>query len=287
MQASLTHEAIGDRLVSPRGLCLRASQVHRPGERAGSEAIFRATMHITGLTLHPERYPDTTVYPFKLPVLRGTGHLALTSGITFFVGENGSGKSTLLRALSRRCSIHIWAETGLNRVDRNPYQDGLHRHLDVHWTAGEKPGAFFSAETYDHMTRMIDEWASHDPGLLEYFGGRSLQSLSHGESFMAFFSSRYVREGVYLLDEPETALSPHRQIRFVKLLRQMAADGHAQFVIATHSPILLACPGATIYSFDGPAVSPIAYEDTEYFRIYREFLNDRDRFLRQPETPAL
>ncbi len=236
-------------------------------------------MHITSLTLHPERFPTLDCYPFKLPILQNTRDIAFGGNITFFAGENGSGKSTLLRAISRGCGVHIWEESGLDRVSHNPHEHRLYLYATLHWTAGPKPGAFFSSETYDHMSRMIEEWASTDPALLEYFGGKSLLTQSHGESFMAFFASRYSREGVYFLDEPETALSPRRQILFVQLLQRMATDGHAQFFVATHSPILLACPGATILSFDRNAIGPVAYEDTEYFRIYREFLADRSRFL--------
>jgi len=101
---------------------------------------------------------------------------------------------------------------------------------------------FFSSERYQHLAKIIDEWAISDPKLLEYFGGRSLLSQSHGESFMSYFTSRFAIEGIYFLDEPETALSPRRQIEFVKTLVEHTRDGHAQFIIATHSPILLSCP---------------------------------------------
>jgi predicted ATPase len=97
---------------------------------------------------------------------------------------------------------------------------------------------------------------------------------------MSFFKSRYKIEGVYFLDEPETALSPKRQIEFLRLLTLMRADGHAQFVIATHSPILLSCPGAKIISFDGEKLEPIHYEETDYYRIYRDFLLDREKYLK-------
>jgi len=236
-------------------------------------------MHIASLELHPERFPAANCYPFTLAVFRRTPSVAFPTNITFFSGDNGSGKSTLLRAMSRGCGVHIWQETSIDRVNPNPHEHHLYRYTTLHWTAGPKPGAFFSSESYDHMSRMIEEWASTDPSLLEYFGGRSLLTQSHGESYMAFFSSRYTREGVYFLDEPETALSPRRQLLFVRLLRAMAQDGHAQFFVATHSPILLACPGATILSFDGETITPVAYEQTEYFRVYREFLADRSRFL--------
>ena len=232
-------------------------------------------MHISSITLHPEQFPDSTVYPFNLPAFRSTRRIDFKSNVTFFAGENGSGKSTLLRAVCRKCGIHIWAEECWSRANYNPYEDSLFQHLDIGWAAGPKPGAFFSAETYEHMTKMIDLWASMDPKLLDYFGGKSLLEQSHGESFMSFFTSRYTIEGVYFLDEPETALSPKRQLVFLEFLQKMEQDGHAQFFIATHSPILLSCPEATILSFDDAPIKKIPYEETEHFRVYVELLLNR------------
>jgi predicted ATPase len=229
-------------------------------------------MHIAAITLHPERFPDPTVYPFNLPVFRDTGRIELRTNVTFFAGENGSGKSTLLRAITRKIGIHIWSEDCWSRAHYNQHEESLFQYLDIAWTAGPKPGAFFSAETYEHMTRMIDVWAATDPGLLDYFGGKSLLEQSHGESFMSFFTSRYTIEGVYFLDEPETALSPGRQLAFLEFLQKMESDGHAQFFIATHSPILLSCTNATILSFDRSAIKKIPYEETEHYQVYRDFV---------------
>ena len=234
-------------------------------------------MHITSATLYPERFPDTSVYPFNLQVFRNGGRIDFTSNVTFFAGENGSGKSTLLKALCRKCGIHIWAEDCWSRANYNPHENSLFQYLDIVWTQDAKPGAFFSAETYEHMTRMIDVWASTDPKLLDYFGGKSLLEQSHGESFMSFFKSRYSLEGVYFLDEPETALSPKRQLSFVKFLEEAGRDGHAQFFIATHSPILLSTPDASILSFDRSPVQPVPYEETEHYRVYRDFIKGREK----------
>ncbi len=232
-------------------------------------------MHIATITLHPERFPDTTVYPFNLPAFQNTRSIDFKTNVTFFAGENGSGKSTLLKAVCRKCGIHIWSEDCWSRAHYNPYEESLFEYLDIGWAAGRKPGAFFSAETYEHMTKMIDLWASTDPKLLDYFGGKSLLEQSHGESFISFFKSRYTIEGVYFLDEPETALSPKWQLEFLKFLEEMGRDGHAQFIIATHSPILLSCPNATILSFERSLINKITFEETEHFRVYRDFILDR------------
>lgn len=231
-------------------------------------------MHLSSVTIRSSRFPRTSAYPFNLPLFHRTDTVAFCAPVTFFCGENGSGKSTLLKAIAKRCGIHIWAEDVWTRAHYNPLEESLFEYLDVEWREGARPGAFFSAETYDHMTRMIDLWASGDPGLLDYFGGSSLMELSHGESFMAFFRSRFSIEGIYFLDEPETALSPKRQLEFRSFLEETGKQGHAQFVIATHSPILLSCPGATVLSFDGTSIRQVGYADTEHFTLYQAFFRD-------------
>jgi predicted ATPase len=232
-------------------------------------------MHISSITLYPEKFPDKNVYPYSLPILQNSGRIDFESNVTFFAGENGSGKSTLLKAISRKSGIYIWAEESWARAHHNPHEESLFQYLDVAWTAGQKPGAFFSAETYEHMTKMIDLWASTDAKLLDYFGGKSLLEQSHGESFMSFFKSRYTIEGVYFLDEPETALSPKRQLEFLRFLETAARDGHAQFIIATHSPLLLSCANAAILSFDQPQIKKVRYEETGHFLLYRDFFANR------------
>ena len=118
-----------------------------------------------------------------------------------------------------------------------------------------------------------------DPGLIDYLGGKSLMSQSHGQSLMAFFTSRFKIKGIYFLDEPETALSPKSQLELLNLLKEMARLNHAQFIIASHSPILLACPGAAILSFDENPVKQIDYEATDHYRIYKKFMADPKKFL--------
>jgi predicted ATPase len=236
-------------------------------------------MHLTSIRIDSQRFPDRSSYPFNLALLQNTPELSLTTPVTFFAGENGSGKSTLLRALARKCSINIWGGNDRQRVAAGRYEDSLHHMLEVTWRNGTVPGSFFSSQVFQNFARMLDEWAVTDPGLLQYFGGQSLMNLSHGQSLMAFFRSRYRIRGLYLLDEPETALSPASQLDLLRLLIEAGQKGRAQFVIATHSPILLACPGAEILNFDGEHIAPIGYEDTAYYRVYRDFLLDRERFL--------
>ena len=236
-------------------------------------------MHLASLTLHPERFPVRDCYPFSLPHLQQLGILAFDTPVTFFVGENGSGKSTLLEAIAIRCGIHIWRDESPLRVEHNRWERRLAEFLEVAWTDGKLPGSFFGADIFRNFAQLLDMWATSDPGLLEYFGGHSLMSLSHGQSLLAFFRNRYRIKGLYLLDEPESALSPRSQLELLGILARESAAGHAQFIVATHSPILLACPGATIWSFDDTPLRRVTYEQTEFVRLYRAFLSDPEKHL--------
>jgi predicted ATPase len=236
-------------------------------------------MHLKTITLDPGKYPTCEFYPFNLPVFQRTPLIRLSAPVTFFVGENGTGKSTLLQAVARKSRIHIWQDTERAPFETNPYKDALHRAITLEWTNGIVPGSFFSSDIFRYFSQYLDEWAAAGPGILDYFGGKSLQAQSHGQSLMSFFKARYKIKGLYLLDEPETALSPESQIKLLRLLRDTAEKDHAQFIIASHSPILLACPGAEILSFDRIPASKISYEETAHFRIYRDFMLDRGKFL--------
>jgi len=240
----------------------------------------RYEMHLKSVTIERESFPTDEFYPFNLDVLRRTPQVPFETPVTLLVGENGTGKSTLLEAIARRAAIHIWQDEGRVRCQVNPYENKLYRCISLQWADGRVPGSFFGASVFRDFARILDEWASSDPGQLAYFGGQSLLTQSHGQSLMSFFKARYAVRGLYLLDEPETALSPRTQIDLLGVLARMSEAGHAQFVIATHSPILMACPGATIYSFDRVPVEPIDYEETDHYQTYRRFMMDRSLFLK-------
>jgi predicted ATPase len=236
-------------------------------------------MHLTRVTLLADHFPTEKRYPFNLAVFRETRGVTFRSPVVFFIGENGTGKSTLLEALARKCGIHIWRAVEKKRLEDNPYEEALYRFITVEWTDGAVPGSFFSSEIFRNFAQSLDEWAAASSKILDYFGGKSLMTQSHGQSIMSFFKARYRIKGLYLLDEPETALSPKTQLEFVGLLKAVSQAGHAQFIIATHSPILMACPGAHIFSFDSSPIERVDYEDTEHYRVYRDFMEDRNKFL--------
>jgi len=239
-------------------------------------------MHLKRMTLHPEKYPAGKNYPFNLPLFHKTKQVIFDSPVTLFVGENGTGKSTLLEALAAACNIHIWRNAERSRPEHNPYEGMLHKFISVEWQNGRVPGSFFGSQIFRHFAELLDEWAAADKGQLSYFGGKSLTTQSHGQSLMSFFRSRYQIKGLYLLDEPETALSPRSQIELLDIIKNMSIAGHAQFIIATHSPLLLACPTAQIYTFDDDHVRQIQYEETDHYRLYKDFMDNRYKYL----TPA-
>ena len=236
-------------------------------------------MFLNHVQIQSEVFPTKAHYPFNLSIFQNTSGLYFDTPVTFLIGENGAGKTTLLRALCMKCGIHIWEEMERLRVHHNPYQNKLHTALTIKWQEGRVPGSFFSSQMFRYFSEILDEWASSDPDLLDYFGGRSLLTQSHGQSLVSFFKARYKVRGLYLLDEPETALSPKSQIELLQLLTKLSQEGQAQFIIATHSPILLACPDAKIYSFDSSFIESVDYEETDYYQFYRAFLLNRDQFL--------
>ena len=231
--------------------------------------------HITSVTLHPEKYPSGCHYPFSLPIFNQTKKLLFEFPVTFFVGENGTGKSTLLEALALASNIHIWKKTEGERYQFNPYEKKLYRYVSIEWANEKVHGSYFGSEIFNDFRGILDTWAASDPAQLEYFGGESLVTQSHGQSMMSYFRSRYSRKGIYFLDEPETALSPKSQIELMDVLRENTESGCAQFIIATHSPILLAYEDAKIYSFDDSPVREIEYQETEHYKIYKRFLLER------------
>jgi len=236
-------------------------------------------MHLIKVKLYSDHYPTSHHYPFNIPVLRETSELILRKPVVFFVGENGSGKSTLLEAITKKCGIYIWDKPRRHVAHDNPHETRLSDFIQVTWANGSVPGSLFRAETFRDFADFLDDVALCDPGRLKYHGGHILNTLSHGEAILSYFGGRYHIKGLYLLDEPEAAFSPASQIKFLKLLRRLEAGGHAQFIMATHSPILLAYPGAQIFDFDSPRIEEIGYEDTAHYKLYKQFFTDRSAFL--------
>ncbi|MBU0462602.1 MAG: AAA family ATPase [Proteobacteria bacterium] len=239
-------------------------------------------MYLKQVDVHAEKFPVLDYYPFNLELFQNTEKVKFDTPITLFCGENGTGKSTLLKAIAIRCGIHIWQNDSGIRYEPNPYEEDFYKTISVQWEGSPVPGSFFGSQIFSHFAKNLEEWAVSDAKMFNYFGGKSLVTQSHGQSLMSYFKSRYSIKGLYFLDEPETALSPSSLIELLNLLIKISLQGHAQFIIVTHSPLLLACPAARIYSFDNPEIESIDYQDTDYYKIYKTFMNCPKEFIKVP-----
>jgi len=235
-----------------------------------------SSQYISRITLRRDLIEDDGRYPFTLPAIRSLDDLEIHPKVTYFVGENGSGKSTLLEAIAIGMGFN--AEGGsrnFNFGTRNSHSD-LHEYLRI--AKGFKrprDGFFLRAESFFNVATQVE-----DLGVGDSYGERSLHEQSHGESFLALFTNRFGGKGLYILDEPEAALSPQRQLAVLSLIHDLIQDD-SQFIIATHSPILMAYPDAWIYRCGGDGIDKVEYEDTEHYQVTRDFLSDRKRMLRE------
>ncbi|MBN1348839.1 AAA family ATPase [candidate division KSB1 bacterium] len=245
-------------------------------------------------------------YPFNLRLIRELDRLEFNSPVTFFVGENGSGKSTLIETIAAGVSLPvIGGERIENDITLKPARE-LSRHFRFVWTKNPHKGFFLRAEDFFRFARKMTELkqemedtASEFEGKFAGYGlqlargavmgqkaglveryGEDLNANSHGESFLTLFQGRFVPGGLYLMDEPEAPLSPLRQLSLISLLKEMTQEGDSQFIIATHSPILMAFPGATILSFDKCPLEPVDYNSLEHVSLTRDFLANPENFLR-------
>jgi predicted ATPase len=235
-------------------------------------------MRLKKVSLLHDRLTHQNEYPFNIPAIASLKALEITSRICFFVGENGTGKSTLLEAIAAHYGF------GLEGGNRNfsPHTtasvssiEPLVGALRLSFTKRTGSGFYLRAESFFNVASHVDEvGASHS------YGGKSLHDQSHGESFLSLLQNRFTRSGFYLMDEPEAALSPQRQLSFLVLLHDLVTDNeNIQFIIATHSPILLAYPGAQIFSFDGGEIHQIDYRESQPFQLVSRFVAAPERYI--------
>ncbi|OMF67934.1 AAA family ATPase [Paenibacillus sp. FSL R5-0766] len=232
-------------------------------------------MYLRSVELLSSKIENRDQYPFDIPSIRSLERLELTNNVTFFVGENGSGKSTLLEGIAHQCGFNTAGGGRNNTYETHASESSLGNYLRLAWLPKITNGFFMRSESFYQFASHVDEM----PASLPYYGGRSLHEQSHGESFLSLFVNRFSSRGIYLLDEPEAALSPARQLSLLRILHDLS--GTSQFIIATHSPILLGYPGAEILSFDDSHIQEVTYEETDHYQITRSFLENRDRMLNE------
>jgi predicted ATPase len=266
-------------------------------------------MHLREIKLHRPAAGEGDTYPFNVPAVAGLEALAFTTPVTYFVGENGSGKSTLLEALAWAAEMVAAGSEAVALDESLSHVRPLGQLLRLIWSRRTRRGFFLRAEDFfgfvnrtkseiaaleaeiervrrehadlpDHeLSRRCAPYAGSIAELQARYGADP-DARSHGEQFLNFFQQRLAPGGLYLLDEPEAPLSPMRQLSLLSILIEAAADRDCQFIVCTHSPMLMAAPGARILSFDSAPAREVGYEELEHVTLTRDFLNAPERFLR-------
>lgn len=249
---------------------------------------------------------DSDIFPFSLPLFKKSFTVELDKSIAIIAGDNGSGKSTLLEAIAYKLSLPAISSHSIITDDTFEPARKLFDNISIRWRNKTPHGLFFRAEDYIGFVRSISsmksEMQKEIEEMKEYIQGEGfvraksvlqkqineletkykgkLEHKSHGEGFLEIFNSRIQQNGVYVFDEPEASLSPLKQLSLISLIMQANKNTDAQFIIATHSPIIMGIPDAAIYYITEQGVQQMLYEETEHYTIYKSFLDNKERFLR-------
>jgi predicted ATPase len=237
--------------------------------------VTKHPLFVRSVALQREDVASFDAYPFNVPVIRNLDELVFESQVTFLIGENGSGKSTLIEAIAIACGFN--PEGGSRNFNFETRAETSPLYRLMHVTRGHKrptDGYFLRAESFFNVATEIDQ-----RDLVAWYGGRSLHEMSHGESFFTLLNDRLLGGGLYIFDEPEAALSPTRQMAMLTRMHELVGDA-SQLIIATHSPILMAYPGAQILEIADGELHRVNYEETEHFQVMRQFFLQREKMLR-------
>jgi len=240
--------------------------------------------YLREISLKREQIANQDVYPFSIPAVRRLRKLRFHPDVTFIVGENGCGKSTLLEAIATAWGFNPEGGTINFQFSTRASHSDLHKYLGlVKSIRRPKDGFFLRAESFFNLATNIEEMdaePSDAPLVISSYGGRSLHEQSHGESFLSLLLKRFSGNGLYILDEPEAALSPTRQLAVLRRMHQLILR-NSQFIIATHSPILMAYPGAKIFLLNEGGFEQVRYEETEHYAVTRHFMSDPTRMVEE------
>jgi predicted ATPase len=237
-------------------------------------SLLTAKPYLIDITILQDKIEEKDEYPFSVPAIRGLTTLTFHPKVTYFIGENGTGKSTLMEAIAQTMGFNPEGGTKNSLFSTRDTHSNLSDFIKPGRSfKAARDGFFLRAESFYNLASYIDD--------VEYtgsYGGKSLHAQSHGESFLALLTQKFRGNGLYLLDEPEAALSPSRQLSALAVIHKLV-KADSQFIIATHSPILMAYPDSTIYLFSENGIHEIAYEDTDHYRVAKDFLNHREQML--------
>ncbi|OMD40725.1 AAA family ATPase [Paenibacillus odorifer] len=242
------------------------------------------TLYLRHAELLRDQVPSFQTYPFHLPAVRTLDRLIFQKPVTFLVGENGTGKSTLLEGIAAAWGFNPEGGTLNFSFNTRSSHSSLYEYFRIaRGVRRPKDGFFLRAESYYNVASYIDELDEQPgftPPIKNSYGGKSLHEQSHGESFFAAFVHRFAGRGLYILDEPEAALSPLRQMSLLVRMHELVQQD-SQFIIATHSPILMSYPEAEIFLLEGEGIRSVALEETEHYTVTKAFMNDRQGMLRE------
>jgi predicted ATPase len=244
--------------------------------------MLNAKPYLREVSVKRKQIPSYTVYPFNLPAVRALDTLTLHPDVTFLVGENGCGKSTLLEAIAIAWGFNPEGGTTNFNFSTRPSHSDLHEHIQLAKSFKRpKDGFFLRAESFFNLAtdiERLDAEPSPTPPVVNSYGGRSLHEQSHGESFLSLLLHRFGGNGLYILDEPESALSPTRQLAVLRRIHHLVLRD-SQFIVATHSPILMAYPRSKIFLLDENGFTEVLYKNTEHYAVMKEFLHDPSRMI--------
>jgi len=234
---------------------------------------LKADPFLLHLELQRDKVPDWNVYPFRIPAIAHLDRLEFRSAVTFLIGENGAGKSTLIEAIAIKAGFNPEGGTKNFRTSARPSESSLQTYVRLARGARrEKAGFFLRAETMFNVSTEAEQYRN--------YGWAELHEMSHGEAFLWIAIEKFTEGGLYILDEPEAALSPQRQLALLARMHELAQGG-SQFIVSTHSPILMAYPESTIFLLDESGIRTVRYEDTEHYAVTRAFLQDPAARIRQ------